>query len=270
MCRVLEVSKAGFYRWRGRKETAHGKRDAALRLQILSIHQRSQARYGCPRIHLELQESGVRIGRMRVARLMRMEAIKGKKRSQSRSTTISTLSDAIADNILNRQFNPSLPNRFWVADITNLPTKEGWLYLATVIDLFSRRVVGWAMSKYIDSDLVLSALQMAVKARRPDVGLLVHTDRGSQYSSREYRAYTAAHSIIASMSRKGNCWDNAVAESFFSTLKVELRTNHVWATRSEAKSAIFEYIEVWYNRERRHSSIQYLSPAEFEASRLVA
>jgi putative transposase len=270
MCRVLEVSKAGFYRWRGRKETAHGKKDAALRLQILSIHQRSQSRYGCPRIHFELHERGVQIGRTRVARLMRLEAIKGMKRSQSRAATISTLSDAIADNILKRQFNPSLPNRAWVADITNMPTKEGWLYLATVIDLFSRRVVGWAMSKYIDSDLVIAALHMAIKARRPDVGLVVHTDRGSQYSSREYRAFIAAHGIIASMSRKGNCWDNAVAESFFSTLKVELKPSHVWATRSEAQSAIFEYIEVWYNRERRHSSIQYLSPAGFEASRLVA
>jgi len=270
MCRVLEVSKAGYYKWRGRKETAHSKKDAALRLQILSIHKDSRRIYGCPRIHFELHKSGVRISRNRVARLMRMEAIKGKKRSQSRAKTISTLSEGIADNILNRRFNPSLPNRAWVADITNLPTKEGWLYLATVIDLFSRRVVGWAMSKYIDAELVLAALQMAVKARRPDVGLLVHTDRGSQYSSREHRAYIAANGIVASMSRKGNCWDNAVAESFFSTLKVETKPKHVWATRSEARSMIFEYIEVWYNRKRRHSSNQYLSPAEFEATRPVA
>jgi putative transposase len=270
MCRVLEVSKAGYYAWRGRKVSARARADTKLRVKIRLIHQLSKTRYGCPRIHAELQDSGVLIGRTRVARLMRLEGIRGKKRSRSRATTNSSHSYPIAGNVLARQFNPPKPNRAWAGDITYFATKEGWLYLAIIIDLCSRRIVGWSMSNRIDSELVLAAAHMAIKARRPGAGLLVHTDRGSQYACREYRDFVARHGIIASMSRKGDCWDNAVAESFFSSLKVEIRPEQVWATRSEARSAIFEYIEAWYNRERRHSALRYLSPVRFEARRHVA
>ena len=219
---------------------------------------------------MELRAVGIEIGRNRIARLMRLEGLKAKKRRHFRITTVSSHSYPIAKNVLNRQFHPPAANKAWAADITYLSTKEGWLYLAIVIDLFSRRIVGWAMSSKIDADLAISALRMAIQIRSPKPGLVVHTDRGSQYACREYRRFIAEHGIVPSMSRKGDCWDNAVAESFFSTLKVEIKSEKLWATRSEARTEIFEYIEAWYNRERRHSSLNYLSPADFEKCRPVA
>ena len=200
---------------------------------------------------------------------MKNADIRGKKRRSSRATTNAS-SYLAADNVLNRQFTPQEPNLAWVADITYFATKEGWLYLAVVIDLFSRRIVGWSISKFIDANLVLTALTMATERRNPKPGLVVHTDRGSQYGCRAYRQFIEERGIIPSMSRKRDCWDNAVAESFFASLKVELKSEQVWATRSEARSEIFEYIEAWYNRERRHSTIGYVSPAQFEECRRVA
>jgi transposase InsO family protein len=270
MCRNLNVSKAGYYAWRGRKPSARARADEALKLRIRAIHLENKGRYGSPRIHAELQSVGMCVARKRVARLMRSANLKAKKRRHFRVTTVSSHSYPTATNLLARDFKPALPNRAWAADITYFATREGWLYLAVVIDLFSRRVVGWSMSTRIDTALVLDALQMALRARKPEKGLIVHTDRGSQYACREYQSLLQANGIIASMSRKGDCWDNAVAESFFATLKVELKDKSLWATRSEARSAIFEYIEIWYNRRRRHSTIGYISPLEFEKCQRVA
>jgi putative transposase len=201
---------------------------------------------------------------------MQVNGLKGKKRRHFRVTTVSSHSYPIAANLLNRQFRPADPNVAWVGDITYFPTKEGWLYLAVVIDLFSRRIVGWSMSNKIDAELVIRALRNALIARRPAEGLLVHTDRGSQYACREYRQFIGENGIVPSMSRKRDCWDNAVAESFFSSIKVELEPEQLWATRCQGRSEIFEYIEAWYNRERRHSTLGYLSPIEYEECRRVA
>lgn len=238
--------------------------DERLRLQIVSIHQSSKSCYGAPRIHAELRADGVHIGKKRVARLMRMAGLKPKKRRHFRAATVSAQSYPIAGNVLNRQFTAALPNAAWVADVTYFSTREGWLYLAAVLDLFSRKVIGWSMSPRNDTQLVLSALNMAMQRRSPSNDVLVHTDRGSQYASLDYRRFIANRCIVPSMSRKGDCWDNAVMESFFASLKVELKPERLWATRSEARTAIFEYIESWYNRQRRHSTISYLSPVEFE------
>lgn len=264
LCRNLEVSKAGYYAWRERRPSARAKTDAKLCLRIGEIHRKSRGSYGSPTIHAELKAKGIRIARKRVARLMRLEAISAKKPRAFRVTTMSSHAYPIAPNRLDRQFTVPEPNTAWVADITYFSTAEGWLYLATVLDLFSRRVVGWSMSRSIDAALVLNALRMAVDGRRPRRGLIVHTDRGSQYACNEYRAYLDAHGIVPSMSRKRDCWDNAVAESFFATLKSDVKPDRIWATRNQARAAIFEYIETWYNRERRHSTNGYLSPMEFE------
>ncbi len=267
LCRNLEVSKAGYYAWRGRRSSPRSLADEQLSTQIVSIHQRSKRRYGSPRVHAELRSKGVRTARKRVARLMKCQGLQGKKTRRFRVvTTDSQHGYPVAPNVLNRQFAPSAPNRAWAADITYFPTKGGWLYLAIVIDLYSRRIVGWSMSTFIDADLVLAALRMAIETRQPERGLVLHTDRGSQYACRIYRNFIAAREIVASMSRKRNCWDNAVAESFFASMKVELDDGRLLA-RSEARSAIFEYIEAWYNRERRHSTIGFLSPMEFEERR---
>jgi putative transposase len=199
---------------------------------------------------------------------MRIDGIKGKKRSSSKSSWTSPGAIAAAPNILNRQFSVQEPNRSWVSDITYVPTSEGVLYLAIVIDLYSRKVVGWAMGNNIDTELVLSALKMSLRNRTYET-LVVHSDRGSQYNCRAYLQFLEQHRIIASMSRKGNCWDNAVAESFFASLKVEIKPERAWRTRAEARSAIFDYIETWYNPKRRHSSNAYLSPNAFEAAAVI-
>jgi putative transposase len=270
LCRNLEVSKAGFYAWREREPSERGKADAALSVQIGTIHRKSRASYGSTRVHAELKATGLRIARKRVARLMRQEQLVGKKPRVFRVTTISSHSYPVAPNVLDRQFTVLAPNLVWVCDITYFWTREGWLYLAVVLDLFSRLVVGWSMSSSIDAALVLNALGMAVQRRRPKPGLIVHTDRGSQYACNEYRTFIAAHGIVPSMSRKRDCWDNAVAESFFATLKLEIKPERLWSTRAEARTAIFDYIETWYNRARRHSTNGYLSPMEFEDRRHVA
>jgi transposase InsO family protein len=264
LCRVLGVSRAGYYAWEGREASARQKANAALAERIRRVHQQSRCNYGSPRVHAELKAQGEHVGRHRVARLMREEGLRARRRRRFVRTTDSKHGLPVAPNVLARDFRPPGPNRVWATDITYVPTREGWLYLAVVMDLFSRRIIGWAMGECIDRHLVLVALDMALKGRRPPEGLLHHSDRGSQYASEDYQRALAARGIRCSMSRKGNCWDNAVVESFFSTLKTELVHRVDFLTRAAAKSALFEFIEVFYNRKRRHSSLGYVSPAEFE------
>jgi transposase InsO family protein len=263
MCQDLNVSKAGYYDWRRREPSKRRIEDWTILEHIQRIHKKSRGRYGRLPIHADLKDLDIFTSRKRVARLMRLAGLKGKKRHRSKAASLSPGTIAPAPNRLKRRFSPRRPNRAWVTDITYLPTKQGWLYLAVVLDCFSRRVVGWSTSKNIDSDLVLTALKRALLARPYDK-LLVHSDRGSQYGSREYMGFLKKCGVRASMSRKGNCWDNAVAESFFATLKGEIKPERTWETRGKAASAIDQYIDSWYNRERRHSANGYLSPIAFE------
>ena len=233
-------------------------------MEVAAIHAQSRGRYGSPRVHAELRERGWRTARKRVARLMRMAGLGARPRRRYRCTTDSGHGMAIKGNLLARRFAVPKPNTSWVTDITYLWTLEGWLYLAVILDLFSRRVVGWSLSEGLERKLALDALGMALKERRPPRGLLHHSDRGSQYASREYQQLLAQRGILSSMSRSGNCWDNAVAESFFATLKLELVYQAQWRTQDETRSAVFEYIELFYNRQRRHSALGYLCPSEFE------
>jgi transposase InsO family protein len=242
----------------------HTVEDQRLTLELTAIHAESRARYGSPRVHAELRERGRRIGRKRVARLMQAAHLGARQRRRFRCTTDSTHAMAVRDNLLARRFAVLTPNTIWATDITYLWTAQGWLYLAVVLDLFSRRVVGWALSERLGRTIAVEALQMALSERRPAGGLLHHSDRGSQYASKEYQLLLAQHGIVSSMSRRANCWDNAVAESFFATLKVELVYRCRWRTRAEARSALFEYLELFYNRQRRHSALGYLSPYAFE------
>ena len=267
MCRVLQVSRSGYYAWARRGPTECEREDPRLRTYIRSIHHRSRQTYGSPRVYQELKADGVSCGKHRVARLMREEALVARPKRRARGTTNSRHTHEVATNELDRRFSVEthpVPDRVWVSDITYVPTREGWLYLAVVLDLASRRVVGWSMRSTLEAELATDALQMALWRRRPGVGLLHHSDRGVQYAAEAYQQILTQHGIRCSMSRKGNCWDNAVAESFFATLEWELIERSDWHTREEARRAIFDYIEVWYNRQRRHSSLGYRSPAEHE------
>ena len=264
LCRTLEVSRAGFYAWHTRPAAPRTQQDQRLGVEIQAIHAESRQRYGSPRVHAELRDRGQRVSRKRVARLMRAQGLCARRRRRFRITTNSNHPLAVAPNVLARQFAVPAPDTAWVTDITYLWTHEGWLYLAVILDLFSRAVVGWAMSAQITRHLTLQALTMALGRRHPPQGLLHHSDRGSQYASADYRRALRAHGIVCSMSRRGNCWDNAVAESFFATLKVELAHEASWATRGQARGEVFEYIERFYNGQRRHSALGYLSPMTFE------
>jgi transposase InsO family protein len=264
LCETLEVSPAGYYAWRQRPTSARQQRRDTLAVEIRAIHAEVKARYGSPRIHAELIARGQDCCVNTVARLMRDAGIAAKTARKFRCTTDSNHDLPVADNILDRQFDPAAPNASWVADITYVPTREGWLYLAVVEDLYSRRVVGWSMADHLESRLVVDALEMAVKQRWPEEGLLAHSDRGSQSASEHYRRLLARNGIECSISRRANCWDNAPMESFFASLKKELVHDADFATRAEARGAIFEYIEVFYNTKRRHSSLGYVSPAEYE------
>jgi len=264
LCRVLKVSRSGYYAWHKRPAAARTLEDQALALEVAAIHAQSRSRYGSPRVHAELRERGQRTGRKRVARLMRAAGLRARARRRFRCTTDSKHGMAIKGNLLARRFAVRAPNTSWATDITYLWTAEGWLYLAVILDLFSRRVVGWSLSERLERELVLDALTMGLAQRQPARGLLHHSDRGSQYASQEYQQLLAHHGILSSMSRKANCWDNAVAESFFASLKIELVYQTQWRTRAEARSAVFEYIELFYNRQRRHSALGYLCPNEFE------
>jgi putative transposase len=272
LCRALGVSKAGYYAWRERPPSARARADGELAAAIRAVHRESGRTYGSPRVHRELRERGRRHGVKRVARVMREQGIRATAPRRFRVTTQSDPAHPVAPNVLGRRFAVSehrVPDRVWVGDITYLSTREGWLYLAVVLDLASRKVVGWAMRHTLERGLTLDALDMAIRRRRPGPGVLHHADRGSQYACGDYRAMLAAHGMTRSMSRTGDCWDNAVAESFFATLKRELADGADWRTREEARTAVFAYIETWYNRRRRHSALGYLSPEQFE-QRLTA
>jgi len=268
MCRLLAVSRAGFYAAERRLPSVRAQRNESLRAVIGAIHETSRATYGSPRIHRELRASGQPLGRNRVARLMREAGLRAKASRRYRPrTTNSNHGYGVTENVLRRRFSVKETggtNRAWCGDITYIRTREGWLYLAVLLDLGSRMVVGWAMHDSLAVDLSLDALRMALTRRRPKKGLLHHTDRGVQYAAIDYRELLAVHQLTASMSRRANCYDNAVAESFFATLKRELLDRQEWPTRAAVRSAIFEYIEIWYNRQRRHSSLDYLSPLQYE------
>ncbi len=257
LCRVMAVARATFYAWR----TKTADPDAKIVSQIRKIHDASKGRYGSRRVHEELRKSQV-IGRHKVARLMRKHGIKVKTPRRFKVTTESKHDEKVDENLLNREFQVSTPNRVWVGDITYLKTAEGWLYLAVIIDLFSRRVVGWKLSSRIDQRLTLDALNVALQ-RQPDRGFIFHSDRGVQYAAKAYRARVEAFGGLQSMSRKGDCWDNAVAESFFATLKRESQTGEVIKTKRETTLEVLEYLR-WYNAERLHSSNRYFSPNEYE------
>ncbi len=268
MCRALGVSRAGFYAAGKRAASARSQRDDELRVQIRDVHQQSRRTYGSPRVHAELRAMGERCGRKRVARLMRAEGLRVKVRRRFRpQTTDSRHPHPVAENVLARRFAPqqiATTNRVWAGDITYIPTREGWLYLSVILDLASRRIVGWSMQATLETSLAVAALQMALVTRCPGGGLLHHSDRGVQYAAFAYQQLLARHQLVPSMSRRANCYDNAVVESFFATLEWELIDKSDWHTRDEARLAIFDYIECWYNPKRRHSSLGYLSPAEYE------
>jgi len=268
MCRVLMVSRAGFYAWCLRPVSTRCERDHELRFHVVAFHRKSRGCYGSRPIVRDLRELGERVSRRRVARLMREAGIRGKTPRAFKVTTNSEHRRPLAENLLNRHFDPldiEAADRVWTSDITYLRTREGWLYLAVMLDLFSRRVVGWSMSHRLESRLVLDALKMAADRRAIHHTVLVHSDRGTQYASEAVQRFYDRRGFVCSMSRKGNCWDNAVTESFFATLKREL-DDPVFDSRESARAIIFEYIEIWYNRQRRHSTLGYISPEQFEKS----
>ena len=267
LCQELEVSASGYYDWQSRCSCPGPRalQDQALKQQIQSIHTGSRETYGSPRIVMELRKSGARHGRNRVARLMKQEGLCGRQKRRYRvQTTYSNHNEPVAPNRLAEAPKASAPNEIWVADITYVQTQEGWLYVAAILDLYSRKIVGWAMGEHIDTALILKALFMALLHRQPPANLLFHSDRGVQYASADYRAALAKAGLVASMSRKGNCYDNAAMESFWSTLKLELVYRRDFQTRAEARSEIFDYIELFYNRQRSHSALNYFSPVDFE------
>jgi putative transposase len=265
MCSVLDISPAGYYAWRSRPESRRSVANRALLDDIKRVHRDNHECYGSPRIHLELAAQGRGASRGRIERLMRRHGVLAIMARPRRARTTDSRHDLpIAPNLLGRNFLATAPNRIWLADIAYVETGEGWLYLATVMDLYSRRIVGWAMRDHLRTELPLAALQMAISAQRPGSGLIQHSDRGVQYASHDYRQALAAGGITASMSRKGNCYDNAPMESFFHTLKTARVHHRQYATRAEAQRDIFAYIEAFYNRTRRHSAIGYISPIQME------
>lgn len=264
MCRVLEVSVGGFYAWRKRPPSAREQEDGKIAERIVAIYHQHKGRYGSPRIHEQLRDEGIRVGRKRVIRLMKQAQLTAHHTTHRVMTTRANPAATPAENVLDRAFEAERPNEKWVADVTYIPTNRGWMYLAAVMDLYSRRIVGWAMAAKPDEHLVEQALAMAVTHRKPEAGLLHHSDRGCQYTSQAYQTFLKDHEIRVSMSRKGNCWDNAVMERFFGTLKRECISRARFTTHEEARTALFEYIEVYYNRVRKHSTLGYLSPVQFE------
>jgi putative transposase len=269
LCRAVGVSRSGYYAWRTRRPAARAQTDQALTEQIRAIHQASRQTYGRRRVQADLRERGQLVGRRRIARLMRQAGLRGLHGQRRRvRTTVADRTATPAPDRVERAFTPAqigAPNRVWLADITYVATQEGWLYVAAILDGFSRRVVGWAMADHLRAELVIDALRLAVQRRQPDVGLIHHSDRGCQYTSLAFGQQLQAAGMVASTGSVGDCFDNAVVESFFASLKVELLDRQVWPTRAAARLAIFEYVEVWYNRQRRHSTLGYLAPLAFEA-----
>ena len=263
MCRVLKVSRSGYYAWRDRPPSVRAQQDAVLIERIATFHAASDGSYGAPRIHIDLREDGVRVGCKRVARLMREAGIVGVTRRKSTVTTVRETGAPKGPDLVNREFKADRPNALWVADITYVPTGSGWLYLAVVLDVFSRRIVGWAMAGHLRTELVLAALDMAVAQRKPS-GVVHHSDHGCQYTSLGFGARCREAGIRPSLGSVGDCFDNAMCESFFATLECELIDRHRWATKAEARMALFQFIEAWYNPRRRHSSLGYASPVAYE------
>jgi putative transposase len=263
MCRTLGITRSGYYAWKRRPPSASSKSDAQLAVEVTAAHRRNRGIYGSPRIHRELRAQGLRVGKKRVERLMRENGLKGRQKRRFCCSTDSRHSLPIAPNVLNRKFDPVGPNRAWAGDVTYIGTEEGWLYLAVILDLFSRRVVGWSVSASNDRELALHALRNALHTRRPGRGAVHHSDRGSPYASADYTAVLDAHGFVASMSRTGDCYDNAVVESFFGSLKTELACD-IYPSRGIASATIADYIENFYNPQRRHSHLGYISPIEFE------
>lgn len=268
MCRVVGVSPSGYYAWRARPESARSREDRRLKAKIRTFHKKSRGTYGAARIHADLSEDGEGCGRHRVARLMREDGLVGAKAKQFKTTTNSKHSDPVAANVLNQQFSVDAADRVWAGDITYLHTRDGWCYLAVLLDLHSRFVVGWALSSSLDRELPLAALEQAVARRQPGPGLLHHSDRGCQYTCGEYQERLAKLNMAVSMSRTGNCYDNAVVESFFDSLKTEIG-HELFESREHARREVFEYIEVFYNGRRRHSALGQISPAAFERLRAL-
>jgi transposase InsO family protein len=267
MCRALQVSRTGFYAAQRRPASARARADRRLTLEIRAIHHAARRRYGAPKIHEQLRAQGIRCGHNRVARLMRADGLRSRRAPAFRVTTQSAHGHPVAPNQLARRFAPAAyaaRDQAWAADITYIPTREGWLYLAVVLDLASRRVIGWAASLELGEPLTLAALRRALEHRRPAPGAVHHSDRGRQYASQAYQALLAAHGLTPSMSRVGNCWDNAVVESFFATLKTELVTGARWPTRAAAHRDLERFINVWYNHQRRHASLGFRSPVQYE------
>jgi putative transposase len=263
LCRCLEVSRPGFYAWQGRPPSARAVADRRLAVDVAAAQAESRAIYGSPRVHRELRAQGRLVSRKRVARVMREQGLRGRQRRRFVRTTDSRHAFPVATNVVNQAFDVAAPNRLWAGDITYVPTRDGWLYLAVLLDLYSRRVIGYAMGAHLTRTLALEALQAALTRRPAHAGLTHHSDRGCQYASHEYRARLTQAGLVCSMSRAGNCWDNAVVESFFATLKTEL-PQRAWTSRAAASAAIADYIDAFYNPRRRHSSLDYLSPVEFE------
>ena len=266
LCRVLGVSPSGYYAWRQRPPSARAQADAVLREQITVIHAQSRQTYGAPRIHADLRAGGTRCGRKRVARLMRAAGIHGCHRRRTVVTTIRADSSAAAEDLLQRQFVAAAPNQRWTADITYVPTWTGFLYLAVVLDVFSRRIVGWAMADHLRTELVLAALEMALWNRRPAPGVIHHSDHGCQYTALAFGHRCQEAGVVPSLGSRGDCFDNAITESFFATLECELLARHTFRTHTQARTALFDYIEGFYNTHRRHSALGYYSPAEYERS----
>ena len=266
MCKVLHVSRSGYYSWKGRPESQQSQRRKSLVADIREVHSKKQKdNYGSPRVHKELEKQGIVCSENMVAKVMQAAGIQAKTTKKFKVTTDSNHNYPVAENLLNREFDKAMrPYQVLASDITYVWTQQGWLYVACVLDLYSRKVIGWSMSSTMTRELVLDALRMALKQCCPGEELLHHSDRGSQYCSNEYQQMLRTSGITCSMSRRGDCWDNAVMESFFATLKKELVHQERYETRSAAKCSIFEYIEVFYNRERLHSTLGYLSPADFE------
>lgn len=264
MCRVLGVSRSGYYAWKKRGPSLRTQRDAQLVVLIKEFFERSRGNYGSPRICSDFDDEGISVGHNRIARLMRENGIVAKSRRKWVATTDSKHSFSISPNLLNREFKTDAPNKVWVGDITYVRVYGKWTYLATVIDLFSRKIVGWAYDDHMKSSLVVEALKMAIFQRDIGPGLIFHSDRGSQYACHDFRKLLTKYGMLSSMSRKGNCWDNAVAESFFSTIKRELLGQRIWKNQQATRMAIFEYLEVFYNRKRKHSKNGMLSPEQYE------
>ena len=270
MCTTLEVSRSGFYAWLGRRESRRSRENRRLTELIREEFEKGREVYGSPRVHAALKSRDETCGLNRVARLMREAGVRSKVKPKFKRTTNSRHNHAVAPNLLNRDFSTNGPNEVWSSDITYIRTDEGWLYLASTMDLFSRMIVGWSMSSTMPASLVVDALNMAIDRRSPSPGMIHHSDRGVQYAAHAFQGTLDRHGFVCSMSGKGNCYDNAIKETFFHTLKTELCNHERYRTRAEAKASVFEFIETFYNRRRLHSSLGYLSPLDFESQRRAA